>query len=520
MKTKSTLIILFIFIGISFSQTNLTENCSENNDISISKEAGRIDTLDIDGAWCWFADPRALYYKGTKEQTYFAWVTSTGDIVLGSYNHLTGEYKKNTLAERLQADDHANPTLFIRKDGRIILFYSKHFDTVMRYKISVNPEDISSFGPEKNFGNNVTYPYPFQVDDDIVVFYRGDKDWHPTMAVSKDDGITFETPTKFIIGGGQRPYTRFAQDPAGAIHIAFTTGHPRNEPNNKVYYACFKNGNFYRADGTLIKSYENGAAPLNIDKNEAEVVYDASKGKGWIWDIAADSLSNPVIAFTSFPTDTDHRYHYARWTGTKWHLQELTNGGRWFPQTPEGKTEPEPNYSGGIALDYNNPSQVYVSKEIKNVFEILKFTTPDGGKTWNSVAITRNTPPHLLNVRPIVPRYHVPGFFDVIWMRGTYTFYTDYKTSLVFQMDSLGNNLDSISITPAALELTKGTTSNLNVQYFPTFSSADKNLVWSSSNPDVATVINGTVKAAERGYTTLTAKTPNGKSASVRITVL
>lgn len=483
-------------------------------------KAGRIDTLDVDGAWCWFADPRALYYKGLKEQTYFSWVTSKGDIVIAAYDPNTGELKKNMLSERLQVDDHANPSIFIRKDGKIILFYSKHFDTVLRYRISTSAEDITTFGPEKTFGYNVTYPYPFQVGNDIMIFYRGDSDWHPTMAVSHDDGETFETPAKFIIGGGQRPYTRYSQDSTGAIHVAFTTGHPRNEPNNKIYYARFKDGKFYRADGSLIKDYSNGANPLNIDTNDAETVYNATNGKGWIWDITVDSTMRPVMVFASFPTDTDHRYHYARWTGTGWYQKQLTNAGKWFPQTPANVTEPEPNYSGGISLDYNDPSQVYLSKQVKGVFEILKFSTQDGGVSWDSIALTWNTPPNLVNVRPIVPRNHKKGFFDVIWMKGTYTYYTNYQTSLVFQMDSLKNNLDAIAISPATLELYRGASSNISVSYFPAFSSADKSLTWSSSNPEVATVNNGEISALAVGNTTITATTINGKKASVAVTVL
>ncbi len=451
MRTFSFVIFLIFALSDGYTQTNLKENCHRNVEENAKKSSGKrfinstgTDTLDTDGAWCWFADPRAIYYKGAKEQTYFSWVSGKGDIVIAAYNHRKGEYKKNILSERLQADDHANPTIFIRKDGKIILFYSKHFDTVMRYRISTNAEDISSFGTEKTFGYNVTYPYPFRVGDDIVIFYRGDTDWHPTMAVSHDNGETFQTPVKFIVGGGQRPYTRFSQDSAGAIHVAFTTGHPRNESENKIYYACFKNGKFYRADGSLIKDYRNGANPLNIDTHDAEMVYDGSKGKGWIWDITVDSLKNPVLAYTSFPQDTDHRYHYARWTGKKWYQTQLTDAGTWFPQTPAGETEREPNYSGGISLDYDNPSQIYLSKQVKGVFEILKFTTPDGGITWDSVAITRNTPPGVVNVRPVVPRHHKKGFFDVIWMRGTYTHYTSYQTSLVFQMDSDKSNSDAL----------------------------------------------------------------------------
>ena len=506
---------------------NITSSNPEKNGYAVSaalskgfNKTDRIDTLDRDGAWCWFADPRALYHKGMKEQTYFSWVTGTGDIVIASYNHQTGEYKKNTLFERLQADDHANPTIFIRKDGKIILFYSKHFDTVMRYRISMNAEDVSSFGTEKSFGNNVTYPYPFQLGDDIVIFYRGDTDWHPAMAVSHNNGETFEKPVKFITGGGQRPYTRYAQDPTGAIHVAFTTGHPRNEPSNKIYYVCYKKGKFYKADGSLIKDFGDGANPLNIDTNDAETAYNASNGKGWIWDITVDSLHKPVMVFATFPQDTDHRYHYARWTGTEWYQKQLTTAGKWFPQTPAGVTEPEPNYSGGISLDYDNPSQIYLSKQVEGVFEIMKFSTPDSGATWDSTVITRNTPSGLINVRPVVPRHHKKGFFDVLWMRGTYIFYTNYHTSIVFQADSLKTSFNRIELNPETLSLSKGTTSQLNVKFYPAFSSADKTLSWSSSDENVATVINGVVTGVSAGKTTIAATTSIGKAASESVNVL
>ncbi|HOQ58918.1 MAG TPA: hypothetical protein PLI37_07645, partial [Bacteroidales bacterium] len=50
-------------------------------------------------------------------------------------------------------------------------------------------------------------------------------------------------------------------------------------------------------------------------------------------------------------------------------------------------------------------------------------------------------PKGLLNVRPIVPRHHKKGVFDVVWMRGRYEFYADerYETSLVFpKMEKTG----------------------------------------------------------------------------------
>jgi hypothetical protein len=479
-----------------------------------------IDTLTPDGAWCWFADPRALYFEGEKEQTYFSWVTNAGDIVIAAYDHTTGVFQQNTLSEKLQADDHANPAIFIRPDRRVILFYSKHFDTVMRYRISVNPEDISQFGEEKTFGNNVTYPYPFQVGSDIVILYRGDADWHPTMAVSHDNGVTFGTPQKFIVGGGQRPYTRFCQGPDGAIHCAFTTGHPRNESSNKIYYACYKNGAFYRADGTLIKNYTGSSSALNITSNEAETVYNAANGKGWIWDIAIDGSGNPVLVYAAFPSDTQHDYYYARWNGTRWENNFIVTSGSWFPQTPAGASEPEPNYSGGLFLDGDNPSVVYLSKQVNGVFEIFKYTTSDRGKTWVTEAITENTPAGLLNVRPIVPRNHKPGYFDVIWMRGTYTFYAnrEYHTSLVYKRGVTADNIESIELSETSIRLLEGTGKQLSATFTP-FLTADKTLQWQSSDETAATVENGYVYALNKGSALITATAANDVSAVCEVIV-
>ena len=102
------IISVFFLINIllnSCAQIKHTENHKGNREVkfttsypeknsgrvasSLSKgmsKVDRIDTLDKDGAWCWFADPRALYYRGKKEQTYFSWVTSTGDIVFVIFN--------------------------------------------------------------------------------------------------------------------------------------------------------------------------------------------------------------------------------------------------------------------------------------------------------------------------------------------------------------------------------------------------------------------------------------------------
>jgi hypothetical protein len=406
--------------------------------------------LTTDGTWCWFQDPRAVYYEGEKKQTYTGWITSKGIVEVASYNHETGEVISNVISppDFMQVDDHNNPTILVREDGRILVAYSGHFYGPMRVIVSTNPEDITSFGAESNFGNNVTYANPYQVGDSTVMFYRDGATWHPTINVSNDGGITWGQPAELITRNGnqQRPYVKYTQDSSGGIHMTFTTGHPRREPQNKIYYTYFKNSKFYRADGTLIKDFAV-SGPLNIDAGEVETIYDASKCKGWTWDIALDSDENPVILFAAFPDDLNHHYYYATWNGSQWITNHIVNSGRWFPQTPEGANENEPNYSGGMVLDPNNPSVVYLSKQVNDVFEIYKYETNNKGASWTTTAITENTPADMINVRPVIPRGHKPGSFDVIWLRGKYVTYSNYLTSVMYySSNTLNADLDSILV--------------------------------------------------------------------------
>lgn len=514
--------ILAFLAGISSSA--LLPAQPVNSDTVVVSSAGLHDvtrspfgTLNEDGAWCWFNDPRAICYRGKREQTYISWVNSRGDIMIASYDHESGVYTEKVLYPELEADDHDDPAIFIRKDGRLVVFFSRHTTAPAHRLISDNPEDISSWGEDYRFGENVTYPYPFQAGDSIFVFYRG-LSWHPTLIISADDGETMGSPQQIIAGGGARPYARYCQDKTGAIHMAFTTAHPRDDPKNKIYYALFKDGKFFRADGTYIKDFTGSGSALNIDLGEAETVYDASEGKGWIWDITVDRDNHPVMVFASFPSDVDHRYHYARWTGTEWYLTELTGAGRWFPQTPAGTVEREPNYSGGITLDYDDPSVVYLSRQMKGVFEVFRYSTRDKGVTWDSTALTWDTPAGLVNVRPVVPRHHRHGIFDLIWMRGTYVHYTDFHTSLLYWSDTLISRVDGISFSRDTFNLSMGLSRKLQVSFIP-FLTSMKSLTWSSSDKGIVEVDGGNIRGMSIGTATVTAKAFNGKTAQCVVNV-
>lgn len=78
--------------------------------------------------------------------------------------------------------------------------------------------------------------------------------------------------------------------------------------------------------------------------------------------------------------------------------------------------------------------------------------------------------------------------------------------------------LQGISVTPNSASLSVGQSKNIIVYFNPT-NATNKSVSWSSSNPSVATVNNGTVTARSSGVTTITVRSAEGKSAYVSIVV-
>jgi hypothetical protein len=397
-----------------------------------------------DGAWCWFSDPRAVYYQNKYKRTYAGWVDSLGSIVIGFYDHDLKKIETRVIHEKLQVDDHNNPSLLFDKDGRLLVFYARHAEKDPIYLARTkNPEDISEWEPRQALGlndtaayaglsNTYTYANICRLDSEqekLYLFWRG-ADFKPNFSTSTDNGKNWSKGKLLIlperIYNNRRPYLKVATNNRDIIHFAFTDGHPHNEPTNSIYYAQYKDGALFKANGEKIINWSD----LPMRPSEADVVYDAAATheKAWIWDVAEDEDGNPVIAYTRFPNDSTHLYYYSIWNDGKWDHYQLANSGSWFPTTPPGTKEREPNYSGGIVLDAENPSDVYLSRSVKGVFEIEKWSTSDKGKNWTVTEITRNSTHH--NVRPFVIRNSADSL-RVLWLNvDRYVHWTDYRTSV------------------------------------------------------------------------------------------
>lgn len=406
-----------------------------------------------EGAWCWFADPRALHYEnaaGTVNATYIGYIDVHGNVKATQYDWLTGRKAEVLIRSYFQPDDHNNPTFVVLPDERVMIFYTRHTDEPkIWYRISRKPGDITSLGEEKYLAtaNNTTYPSPFILSDDpthIYLCWRG-INWHPTIArltmPDADDNCQFDFgPKQIVQSTGARPYAKYQSNGKDKIYLSYTTGHPDNEMPDWLYFNVIDinhgNGPILRdIKGTELKKVAEGV--FNVSKQSSyassypyTVVDNTASIRNWVWQITLDENENPVIAYPHIDdAKTTHVYWYARWTGTEWRRTWVQYGGHAFHQNWNST---ERCYSGGMAVDPENINDLYLSIPTAGgvynkdgVYEIWKYTINDAGEVAASEQVTRGST--LNNVRPFI----IPGSKNspmrLTWMNGNYYYWLVQK---------------------------------------------------------------------------------------------
>jgi hypothetical protein len=131
----------------------------------------------------------------------------------------------------------------------------------------------------------------------------------------------------------------------------------------------------------------------------------------------------------------DHRYHLARLDSGGWQQHEIAYAGA---RLYAG----EDDYTGLVAIDPEDVNHLVISSNADPVFgaplisaadqkrhyEIFEGKSKDNGRTFSWRALTKNS--SVDNIRPIIPAWQSEQRV-VLWMRGTYTTYTDFDTQIV-----------------------------------------------------------------------------------------
>ena len=436
---KKTLILLTTLIAL----TTIAKAQQSYSGHQISEE----------GAWCWFADPRAIHYTnadGSINASYIGYIDVHGNVKAMQIDHNTGRRTEVLVRSYFQPDDHNNPTFLVLPDERVLIIYSRHTDEpAFYYRVSKRPGDISVLGEEKCIvtNHNTTYPSPFLMSDDPEHFYlcwRG-LGWHPTIArltlPDEEDNVQIVWgPYQMVQSTGARPYAKYYSNGKDKLYMTYTTGHPDNEWPNWLYFNVISLNAEKQTDGTVTVS----PTLEDIKGNHLSVIADGkfrvnksaeykqtypytlvdapTNSRAWVWQIACDTEGLPAIAMVRIDrSKNQHQYYYAKWTGEAWRLTDLADGGgRFHPSNTEYC------YSGGEALDPANPNVIYLSiptkgRTGKSIHEIWRYTLNNQGQVVMKEQVTRNSEKN--NVRPFVLPGSEGSPLRLMWMHGDYAYW-------------------------------------------------------------------------------------------------
>ena len=413
----------------------------------------------FDARWIWFTNPRAVRYVGevdyagevdnagevdhageadhisSVDRTYVGYIGGrTGeDVVIASFDHDTGTLEKNALDERFSPDDHTNPSVLVRSDGHVLVFWTAHNGDAIFYRISTHPADVTVFEPLQTLEQgSVTYPNPVWVEDGdaerLYLFYRDRTvttdetdsrfdyvgDGHVYYRSSVDGGETWSDQRRLVTAPSGHYGMYFVPVAAndGTIHIFFTDAERGGDaPKWNVMHCCFRDGTCYRVDGTELAT----ADELPLTKSELEVLYDSSapgNHDAWIWDAGVDADGHPAAVYATFESTLAHRYRYVRWDGDRWRDHHVVDAGRYVARRPI-----ELHYSAGVAMDSSNPDVLYAAVTTPAGARLERLETDTGGRTWASQPVTRNAVG--THCRPVVPQNASPDV-PVLWLAGSY----------------------------------------------------------------------------------------------------
>lgn len=411
--------------------------------------------FNTNGGWCWFQDERALIdgdrlIMGSISSVPERRGERSGDVDVTAYDLKTGESSVVTLNPRFEQDDHSAPAFLVRPDGRLLVVYADHSrdPSIYIHKTVASGDPLAWTGVDRRRferfeGHGICYSnvYRLEAEGRTYNFHRG-YNFDPNWMYSDDDGDTWHYGGHFIRGGDgrQRPYLRYTSNGRDEIHFIATEGHPRDVVNS-VYHGFVRDGRVYRTDGSPVSDLHEGEDTGLVPDQLTQIFAGDGDNIAWTVDVELDGDGHPYALF-SVNKDRirpgeggrDHRYHYARWDGDRWHVHEIAHAGT---RLYAG----EDDYTGLGALDTGDPNVVYISTDADPVsgeplvsaadgerrYEIFRGTTGDLGGSWDWTPVTEGSTAD--NIRPIF--VSGGGEAALLWLRGEYRSYVDYDTEVV-----------------------------------------------------------------------------------------
>ncbi|QDV22915.1 BNR-4 repeat-containing protein [Aureliella helgolandensis] len=400
------------------------------------------------GGWTWFTQPVAIY-DPVGNKTLTGWVNQQGARHVSVFDHATGTQQDILLSTTdLEGDDHNNPSICIRSDGRYLVAYCEHNngDTV-KFRVSTNPHDGSAWGSEYSIEPTtqgvLSYSQLWRLsgEDKIYLFGRHDgaDKWY--YVTSDDDGETWSAQVDFIDHGTFQCYPRFWTNGIDRFLIVCTkkennvnsfiandsAGVALDLTGNRPIYALqYSGGGWKQMDGTAL------ALPLVHTAYGASsiIATDVGSDSRWVGDITQDAEGVVHALYYVYPghDERNHDLYHATYdadTGTWSSVKVMDEGGPIVSHY-----SPSVSYPGVAVFDPLDASQIAVAREVAGIreIEIWKRT----GSSWAKLQeITSGSLTH--NFRPNFAHGRVAGVEPYLfWMGcGRYEGYEDFSLSML-----------------------------------------------------------------------------------------
>lgn len=384
------------------------------------------------GAYTWFHGDYAVFYGtgdgATNNRTFYAYVTHNGEWAISQYDHDDDAWS-HALLKAGAIDDHNNPAVAVRSDGKLLCVYSVHNGQEIYRRVSSAAESIASFAAESAIspdgtltaGNGYTYPTLLKFTSEgggkrIYMIYRSRTPTSWRYSYSDDDGETWSAGAALWEEASSVPYMQAVSNGVDRIDFIASDGHGDEAGTAFVHF--YYDGTWRSTDGTSAGS----PGFIESDFNSSSQVYTSAER--WHSDIILNG-SNPWILYYRYASaGTNQDLYLARWNGSSWSSAKVMDeGGGIAPAT-------NTHYPGVARFHPEDATVFYAAVEVSGVYEIQKWETSDGGATWAKTEdITSGST--LDNFRPYPVRNAGTTNGRLMWIgNGRYDDYDDLQTGI------------------------------------------------------------------------------------------
>ena len=323
----------------------------------------------------WWINEKAVV--GMNGMTYIAYVTDMGEI------HVKEISAKCSLTPSRDicicrmncnySDEHNAPSICILENGRIMVAYTGHGAThTMKYRITGEPFDITTFGPERVliYEKSITYAQLFENTrkHELWLFARVDGvTWE--FRYSPDEGENWSKPTVFLASdaGGLFYFDihKMTVPDNGELReqwVFALYGHPRISKDHTIRSGIFdEDGFLLTMDGERTgmnlygKEKEGKALTGMLDLTKLAVVYASPAGT--TVRLLAVSATRPYrVGLAAFVLNRPETavYYSASWKQGSWRLSEPI---RWENSSHRDRwTAPRPMWEEWlITMEWERP---------------------------------------------------------------------------------------------------------------------------------------------------------------------